>query len=219
MTPVATPPLPCPAQPVPPHAVPAPTVPAPTVSAHVVPLHPEATEDPRTIRWVVPAGILGFVGVPRAVPASLADLLADVTLESIRVEPAAVLTTSAQNWRAIGARVRTALAAALEDPEGWGGPCAGEEGSVEATSVLEAAVGQVIAGEVGAYVRSHGGSARLVSVQGDVATIALDGACSACPARGITLDRRFSEAVGALCPGAEVRLEENGQPIWRWLGR
>lgn len=194
-----------------------------------VPLHPEATEDPRTIRWVVPAGLLDFVGVPRIVPAPLADLLADGTLVSVRGEPAAVLATSDQPWRSVGPRVRTALAAALEDPEGWVGPGngvgTGDGGSVVggsvvgdlggAEAVLEAAVRQVMTGEVGAYVRSHGGEARLVSIEGAVATIALSGACSACPARGMTLEARFARAVEALCPGAQVRLEERAVPFPR----
>ncbi|SDB80365.1 Fe-S cluster biogenesis protein NfuA, 4Fe-4S-binding domain [Raineyella antarctica] len=179
----------------------------------MIALHPEATEDPRTLRWVVPAGTLDFVGVPAAVPSPLAGLLADGTLTGLVVEPAAVLTTGSGDWRTVGATVRTALVAALDEPEAWRAP------ADTPRTVLAAAVEQVIAGEVGDYVRSHGGSARLVETEGSLATIALEGACSACPARGLTLDRRFSEAVAALCPGAEVRLEENGQPIWAWLRR
>lgn len=179
----------------------------------MIPLHPEATGDPRTVRWVVPAGTLRFVGIPQAVPAPLAALLGDGTLDRVSVEPAAVLTISGRDWRVAGPAVRTALAQALADPNGWQPPA--DQGSV-----LAAAVEAVIAGEVGDYVRSHGGGARLVGVEGSTATVALDGACAACPARGLTLDERFSRAVEALCPGAEVRLQEAARrPLLFRIGR
>ena len=178
----------------------------------MIPLHPEATGDPRTVRWVVPAGTLRFVGIPQAVPAPLAALLGDGTLDRVSVEPAAVLTISGRDWRVAGPAVRTALAQALADPNGWQPPA--DQGSV-----LAAAVEAVIAGEVGDYVRSHGGGARLVGVEGSTATVALAGACAACPARGLTLDERFSRAVEALCPGAQVRLEEARTPRLFRLGR
>lgn len=191
---------------------------SPSPAAPTVAVHPEATADPRTIRWVVPAGTFDFVGAPRVVPGALQALLDDGTLSSVVVEPAAVLTTApaADAWRTLGARVRTALIRALADPAGWLPPT----GSASLPgSVLAAAVEEVIAGEVGAYVRSHGGSARLVRIEGSIATIALDGACSDCPARGATLGLRFGRAVAALCPGAEVVLEENGRPLLLRWGR
>lgn len=179
----------------------------------MIPLHPEATGDPRTVRWVVPAGTLGFVGEPRCVPAPLAVLLGDGTLDRVSVEPAAVLTTSGRDWRVVGPAVRTALTQALADPNDWRPPAV--QGSV-----LAAAVEAVIAGEVGDYVRSHGGSARLVGVEGSTATVALAGACATCPARGLTLDERFSRALEALCPGAQVRLEETPRrPLMFRIGR
>ena len=60
--------------------------------AAVIAVHPEATDDPRTIRWVVPAGTFTFVGTPRAVPAGLQALLDDGSLTAIVVEPASLLT-------------------------------------------------------------------------------------------------------------------------------
>lgn len=174
--------------------------------------HPEATGDPRTIRWVIPAGTLSFVGTPRAVPAVLQALVDDGSLTGVAVEPAAVLLTADGDWRTLGAPVRTALLAALTEPEGWQPPARG-------ASVLAAAVEEVIAGEVGDYVRSHGGAARLVRAEGSLATIALEGACSGCPARGATLGLRFGRAVEELCPGAEVMLEENGKPLLLRWGR
>ncbi|QGF23386.1 NifU family protein [Raineyella fluvialis] len=180
--------------------------------AAVVALHPEATADPHTIRWVVPAGTLPFVGAPKAVPAALQALRDGGTLTSIVVEPTAVLLSTDGDWRTLGAPVRKALAEALAEPSGWVAPA-------QPGSVLASAVEEVIAGEVGEYVRSHGGRARLMRVEGSVATIALDGSCSSCPARGVTLGLRFGKAVDALCPGAEVVLEENGKPLLLRWGR
>ena len=203
-------------------------------AAPTVAVHPEATADPRTSRWVVPAGTFDFVGAPRVVPGALQALLDDGSLSAIAVEPAAVLTTAgvgnpladpagpdpttdtSETWHTLGGPVRRALLAALADPTDWQAAS-----SLDALpgAVLAAAVEQIIAGEVGAYVRSHGGSAQLVRVEGSVATIALDGACSGCPARGATLGLRFGRAVEALCPGAEVVLEENGVPLLLRWGR
>ena len=99
----------------------------------MIPLHPEATGDPRTVRWVVPAGTLRFVGIPQAVPAPLAALLGDGTLDRVSVEPAAVLTISGRDWRVAGPAVRTALAQALAVPIGWQPPA--DKGSVLASAV------------------------------------------------------------------------------------
>lgn len=170
----------------------------------MIPLHPETTEDPTPLRWVIPAGVLDFVGTPARVPAPLGALLDAGTIAALDVGPAAVLVTlgPGRSWRSDGPGVRTALAAALEHPGGW--TCDGD-----AQDLLAAAVEQVIAGEVGDYVRSHGGSARLVEVAGHDVTIALDGACADCPARGTTLDERFRHALTALYPDlGELRLEQ-----------
>ena len=177
-------------------------------------LHPEAVDgQTATLRWVTRAAdALGFVGVPAAVPAPLADLLAGAgtpaagtpvpaapgaVLSGVVVEPGAVLTTLAtgRTWRAEGATVRTALARSLARPAAWTAPA-----GVGDDDVLAAVVEQVLAGEVGEYVRSHGGRITLVRAAGGAVEVALSGACTHCPAAGLTLDGRVEAAVRARHP-------------------
>lgn len=164
-----------------------------------VALHPEAVDDDATtLRWVTRAAdALGFVGVPAAVPAALADLLADDTLTAVAVEPGAVLTTLGADraWRVEGARVRESLSAALGRPQGWTPPAGATR-----DDVLAAVVQQVFTGEVGEYVRSHGGAITLVRAADDAVEVALSGACTHCPAAGLTLDQRVEAAVRAGYP-------------------
>ncbi|MDO4239657.1 hypothetical protein, partial [Micrococcus sp.] len=78
-----------------------------------VPTHPEAVPgDPATVRWAVPAGLLGMVGPVGATPAPLEALRADGTVRAVVAEPAALRLTlgPGRTWRAEGARVRAALA-------------------------------------------------------------------------------------------------------------
>jgi len=163
-------------------------------------LHPERTDDPQTVRSVIPAGLLDFVGSLTSVPQRVAALLDDGTLTAVRAEPSALLTSLApgRQWRLEGERVRGALEVALGEP-GWSGVGGG----------LAVAVNQVIAGDVGDYLRSHGGSARLVGVEGDDAIVELMGACGNCPARGLTLELRFASALRRLYPKlGRVRLSQ-----------
>lgn len=77
---------------------------------------------------------------------------------------------------------------------------------------LRAAVEAVLAGDVGGYLASHGGGARLVSVSDRDVELDLGGTCAACPARGITLHTRIETAVRALYPDlGEVRLSDSGR--------
>ncbi|WP_370248024.1 NifU family protein [Nocardioides sp.] len=163
-----------------------------------VPIHAEAVPgDPTTVRWVVPAGRLGFVGSPAVVPAPLAGLLDDGVVSQLEVEPAAVLVTLAPPhvWAVEGDRVRTALQTALADPAGWRAPA-----GVTAADRLAAAARQVLAGEVGDYARSHGGRLELVAVHDGEVEIALHGTCDGCPAAGRTLEDRVLTALRRLDP-------------------
>ncbi len=165
--------------------------------ADEVALHPE-TVDPATLRWVSSSvGALRFVGVPALVPAALATLLEDGTLRGVIVEPGAVLTSLGgdRSWRTEGPRVRSALLVALSEPAAWRAPaCSGPD------DVLAAVVEQVVAGEVGEYVRSHGGDLELVSAVGGAVEVRLSGACTHCPASDLTLSQRVEAAIRARHP-------------------
>ena len=168
-------------------------------TAAPVPVHPEPVPgDDRALRWSVPAGTLAFVGVPGGLPAPLARLVEDGVLTAVTVEPAAVCTTLAghHTWRAQGAAVREALQAGLADPAGWAPP----DGGGDADDVLRMAVHEVIDGEVGDYIRSHGGRVELVEAHGGEVELRLSGACTHCPASGSTLGERVETALRARYP-------------------
>ena len=98
-------------------------------------------------------------------------------------------------WRRGGGAVRTALQAALAAPEQW---LPAHEGTPD--DVLRMAVIEVIHGDVGDYVRSHGGQIELVDVRDGDVRVRMNGACTHCPASRVTLGDRFETAVRARYP-------------------
>lgn len=172
-----------------------------------IPVHPESvTDDPQTLRWIFPAGILQLVGVPEMLPTKLQDLIDDGTVQLLSVEPAAVRIqlTAEKSWRNEGARIRSALQKALSEPNGWHAPpdAVGDEG-------LQMAVRQVIDGEVGDYIRSHGGHVEMIRAQNDEVEVRLSGACSHCPASDVTLTDRLEGGIRALYPALRGLTAQN----------
>ncbi len=174
-----------------------------------VPVHPEAVAGhAQRLRWVVPAGTLDVIGPVSAPPAGLADLVADGTVVSVTAAPNAVVVElgAGRSWRTEGARVRTALQDALAHPADW-------RGEVEHSrdEILRVAADEVVAGEVGDYIRSHGGLVAVLGVQDGVVQLSMSGACSHCPASDLTLTGRIETAVRARCPWLRgVRAENTG---------
>ncbi len=165
----------------------------------LVPVHPEAVDgDERALRWRFPPSTLAMVGVPDAVPEALDRLLADGTLESVHVEPAAVVTrlADARSWREHGARVRSGVQDALGTPESW----VPSEGTGSPDGVLRACVRQVIDGDAGDYIRSHGGHVEVLTVHDGEVALRLSGACSHCPASDVTLTDRLESGIRELFP-------------------
>lgn len=158
----------------------------------MIPTHPQTVPGrPGRLRWIIPTGTLSGTGPLVDVPAPLAALLADGTLTRITLEPTAVVTCLApdRTWAAEGARVRTALHTALEDPAGW--TTAPDPGGLGEDALLYAAAQEVLDGEVGAFARSHGGTIDLVDVTDGVVTVRLGGTCHGCPASWFTLHQRL----------------------------
>lgn len=180
-----------------------------------VPVHPEpVADDPRSLRWVVPAGTLAFVGEPADVPAALRELLADGTLTAITVDPDAVVLRlgAERSWSHDGPRVRRLLQAALAEPARWTPPA-----GASVDDVLARAAAQVIAGDVGDYIRGHGGRIEVLRVADGRVEVALGGACSHCPASDVTLTQRFEEAVRARYPGLREVVARDETPSGRRL--
>ncbi|HYF71543.1 MAG TPA: NifU family protein, partial [Nocardioides sp.] len=140
-----------------------------------VALHPEAGAVPEEVRWMVPGAPLPAPGTAVEVPGDLAALVADGTLVEVRVLPGCVVTRAATagDWRRCGARVRTAVAAAVAEPERWRVEDTGAADDV----ALAGAVRRLLAGDVGDYVRSHGGAIELVGVRHGVVSVRMRGAC------------------------------------------
>lgn len=197
--------------------------PRPATAGVLVPLHPEQVDaDDRSLRWVVAAGTFDFVGAPVGLPAEIAALIADGTLESVEIEPTAVRTrlASGRHWRQEGARVRTALQIAIARPTEWSAAATGTA-SESADDVLRMAVREVIDGEVGQYVLSHGGQVELVDVHDGRVEVALRGACTHCPAAGFTLTDRFETAIRARYPALRSIVAREVEPAGNrpgWLG-
>ena len=164
----------------------------------MVPMHPESIPgDDRELRWVIPSATLAFVGATADVPAALQALCDDGTVESLFVEPTAVRVRlgAGRDWRSEGARVRAALQMALVDSQQWH-PFADSSSD----DVLRMAAAQVLSGDVGDYIRSHGGGIRVLDVTDGQVTVELTGTCSHCPAAELTLAQRFEAALRELYP-------------------
>lgn len=164
----------------------------------LVPVHPEAVADhPQRLRWVAPVSGLGFVGAPSRMPPHLTALLADGTLAGVVVTASAVVTTlgAGRSWRVEGGRVRDAVQLGVGDPRAWAPPPGASPDDALRLAVLE-----VVAGDVGAYVRSHGGQIELERVADGAVEVRMSGACSHCPAADVTLSGRFETALRALHP-------------------
>ncbi|MGB3770599.1 MAG: NifU family protein [Rhodococcus sp. (in: high G+C Gram-positive bacteria)] len=163
-----------------------------------VPIHPEAVAgDPSQLRWVVPAGTLPFVGAVSACPTELRGWVDDGTIAEVTVETTAVRIRLApgRSWRDEGERIRTGLQGALLSPDAWSTTVAASP-----DTILRAAVTEVLDGDVGDYIRSHGGAVRLVDVTDGRVELSLDGACAHCPSSDATLTDRIETAVRGRYP-------------------
>lgn len=174
----------------------------------MVPMHPETViDEPSVLRWIIPAGLLPFVGPVTAVPAALQSSIDDGTVTRLDVEPTAVRIRLApgRSWRTEGDRIRTALQGALEVPDAWT-----PQSDASPDAILRMAVLEVIDGDVGDYIRSHGGIIELVDVSDGRVRLSLNGSCSHCPASDVTLTERVESAVRSRFPAVrEVTAESD----------
>jgi Fe-S cluster biogenesis protein NfuA len=178
----------------------------------MIPIHPQPSPGrPEQLRWITPAGVLPFTGVPAAVPEPVAALLAEGVLADIRVEVAAVVTTlsTGRNWARDGSRVRSALHAALDNPAGWtvGGACGDT-----LDEPLRTATEALLAGAVGDLALSHGGSIQLLDVRDGVVTVRMHGACHGCPAAQVTLRRQLEDQLRRRCPDVRAVVDAHQPP-------
>lgn len=159
-------------------------------------IHPErVADDDQVVRWVVvPAGLLR-TGRVRQAPGRLGEMLCDGTFSDALTEHSAVWLwlRDGLSWSASGATVQSALREALADPDGWVVERAPGE-------VLEHVTNDLLAGSVGDFVRSHGGSVTARPVDGDAVAVQLGGACEHCAAAEFTLRARLLGELRKRCP-------------------
>ena len=167
-------------------------------------VHPERTPDPASLRWHVPGTAL-----PRSPEEHGGSALGGLVASGVLVEAAVgahdVTTTLApeQSWSEAGSRVRAAVqetVAALRAQPPL--PPAERDAALRELAEL------VVAG-AGPYAASHGGRIELVSVQDDVVSVRLGGACHGCPAQSFTVHRRLEDDLRRGAPWLrEVRVVE-----------
>ena len=183
-------------------------------------LHPESTDDPATLRWVVtPSPVEGHLDTAAGhpAPAALAALLDSGVLARVTARAGMVTTTLAdgRDWANAGEAVRAAVHADLAAGVPWPGAAVGPgpEGAREDEAILRSAR-ELVGGPVGAVADAHGGVIRVVGVTGGIVEVELAGACRGCPAVGVTLGRRLGTELRRRHPGVkEVRsAEDTGCP-------
>ncbi|MBE6478437.1 MAG: NifU family protein [Propionibacteriaceae bacterium] len=161
--------------------------------------HPERTDDPAVLRWVVHGTELPFTG-PLASAPGLDGLLGG-DLEAVTVTPGAVLTTAApgRSWRELGPRVRAALGTALGSVADWlPGPGARR---LDADETLRWCARELIDGPVGRIATAHGGAIELVDAHDGVVRVRMHGACRGCPAAVVTMTQRLEAQLRRRVPG------------------
>ncbi len=167
--------------------------------------------DDRVVRWVVPAGTLP-VGRVRRAPGRFGEMLSGGLISDALVEHTAVWVwlREGRSWAELGAPVQSALREALADPGAWTvEPAPGE--------ILEHVTGDLLAGAVGDFVRSHGGSVSAHRA-GDIVTVRLGGACEHCPAAGLTLRGRLIGELRSRCPDL-VEVDQDAKQLTLTLSR
>lgn len=165
----------------------------------LISVHPERTDDPSTLRWVVCHQSLPFAGELVAAPGL--DELSGAMIERMVAMPGAVDITLSEghDWRRDGSTVRHALVEALAHTCEWtGGPDAQQLGPDD---VLRICAGELIDGPIGDIATAHGGSIELVSATDGVVSVRMHGACRGCPAAAITMHQRLESQLRRKVPG------------------
>lgn len=177
-----------------------------SASGGVVPTHPVTTPDPAVLRWVIPDGLLAFVGPVARAPRMLQTLLDEGVLTGLVLEAGAVLTALApgHTWAEDGPAVRAALVDALGVPASWEAAAGAHD--LGPDDVLKAAARQVLDEQVGVVAAEHGGTVELCQVRHGIVEVRLGGACDGCLAAAMTLRVRFERLLRRRCPWlVEVR--------------
>ncbi|WP_205873451.1 NifU family protein [Mycobacterium camsae] len=163
-------------------------------------LHPQATDDPRLVRWLTGTRQLSDV------PPQLGALIDQGVLERAEVGPGEVRTWLGVNrsWQVDGPRVRSALFDALS-----------AQGADVSQQELRDEIEEILARDVSPIAAAHGGAIKVHSVRDGVLTVELTGACLGCPLSGRTLGDLVTRSVQDRFP--QIREVKATKPRRTWL--
>lgn len=173
------------------------------MSELTVPMHPEVVDGQSdTVRWMLPPGSVPFAGPVRGAPGALGRLMTEGVIRTIVCESCAVLIRlgEGERWGDRLSMVRDALATAIAAP-GW---VPEDDDQRDCDALLAAAVHEVLAGEAGDYVRSHGGAVTVASATDGRVEVTFEGTCGHCPATSITLHDRLETEVRRKYPALQA---------------
>ncbi|MDY3049093.1 MAG: NifU family protein [Rothia sp. (in: high G+C Gram-positive bacteria)] len=177
-------------------------------------LHPERTDHPAEIRWVVPNYPGNLEQLASHPDGPLAQLLSSGQLLLVRGGPGQIITRapSAEAWRELGGLVRRALEdslAPLFEPRPEEQAEAAEDLSRQEQTLRDLAP-QVLDRYVRPLAGAHGGTIEITRIQGKWVWVYLDGACRGCPAATFTLQQRFERELNRRLPGSRVKEDRQG---------
>ncbi|MCG2803506.1 MAG: NifU family protein [Cellulomonas sp.] len=168
-------------------------------AVEAVALHPERTDDPRTLRWQVAGPPVGLL-----CPTELDALVAEGVLTDVSVGRHHVDTTlrAELTWAQHGARVRATVCAAVAALRAAGA----DHDRTDPDGELQRIAHDLIEQDVNPYAAGHGGGVVLRGVHDGVVEVELSGTCRGCPAAAFTVQGRLLRRLKSEAPWtAEVR--------------
>lgn len=168
--------------------------------AQAVALHPEVTQDPRVVRWILTGRHDSFRDVVAAAECPLQHLVGEGILSYVDGGAGWITTTLApgHQWRDVTSRVRNAVAECVVDAA---------PRRVTDQDLREVAQ-EILEREVAPVAGAHGGRIEIVGVEDHTVRVSLDGACHGCPAAKVTLQDRFQRSLARSVPDARVVEDE-----------
>jgi NFU1 iron-sulfur cluster scaffold homolog, mitochondrial len=173
-----------------------------TLERELVALHPERTDNPRTIRWHVAGSRVDHVA------ASSVRELAGPILDAVQVGTDHVLTTLADggSWARDASEVRDAVREAVARAR----QASAAEAAADPDGSLKQIATRVLVEDVAPYAAGHGGFITVSSVHDGIVEVEMGGACHGCPAATFTVQGRLAPRLAAESPAfTEVRVNSH----------
>lgn len=159
-------------------------------------MHPETTDDPRVLRWVLTGRSDSLARAVAEPDGPLQRLVVHGTLRRASGGAGWIDTElgAGHEWRDVAPEVRDAV-----------GECAAHAAPHAASDAdLRDLAQEVLEREIAPLAGAHGGRIEIVGVEGHTVTVSLEGACHGCPAAKITLQDGFQRILARRIPDAAV---------------